>query len=306
MANEIYYSPTLADLRVAEVLRQELIMLLADRASLRGHPAITYLGDLSNRGSATIKVSQVGLDGYDVMGSVAENASVSNTALTVASATCTIARYAKQYEYSDLARLTDSLGELSAMLLAQDAVKSADMTFTATLCAILDNFGTSVGTSGAAMTLDNFYDAIYGLERAYVDGPFLSVLHPKQYTHFQSSLRAEAGAIQFMAATADQLHIKGQGFKGTFAGVDIFASSKVVTMNGGADRAGCMMGPGAVGWADAAAPVPQGAESVSAGPILLEFERNGSGGLTKAISNFFFGVTEIEDSRGVSIITANT
>ena len=41
MANEIYYSPTLADLRVAEVLRQELIMLLADRASLRGHPAIT-------------------------------------------------------------------------------------------------------------------------------------------------------------------------------------------------------------------------------------------------------------------------
>lgn len=306
MANEIYYSPTLADLRVAEVLRQELLMLLADRASLRGHPSISYLGDVTGSGSATQKVGLVGLDGYDVMSSVAENAAATNVALTNSSVTVSVGRYAKQYQYSDLARLTDSLGELSAMMLAQDAVKSADMTFTSVLCAILDAFTSTVGTTTVALSLDNFYDAIYTLEQAFVEGPFLSVLHPIQYTHFQSSLRAEAGAIQFMAATADQLHIKGQGFKGTFAGVDIFASSKVVTANAGADRAGCMMGQGAVGYAEAQAPVPQSNASISAGPILLEWSRDSSGGMTTATSNYFFGVAEIQDGKGVSIITSAT
>jgi len=109
MANEIYYSG-LGDLRLAAVLHQEIALLLADRGSLRGQPAIVNYGDLSGRGSTVLEVPQAGLDGYDRMAAVAENASTSNTALTDASPSITIARQALQYQISDLANITDSVG----------------------------------------------------------------------------------------------------------------------------------------------------------------------------------------------------
>ncbi len=81
MANEIYYSG-LGDLTVAEVIRNELMLLLADRADLSAHPAIMQLGDVGAQGSTVVKIPLAGLDGYDVMTSVNENASSSNVALT--------------------------------------------------------------------------------------------------------------------------------------------------------------------------------------------------------------------------------
>lgn len=303
MANEIYYSG-LGDLRLAAILQQELVMKLADRASLRGHQSVIYLGNITGEGSTAAKVGIVGLDGFDVMSSVAENATTSNTALTDAAATITVARYAKQYQMSDMARFTDSLGELSIPVLVQDAVMSADMTFQTALADVTDGFANNVGTTTVDLSLDNFYDAVYQLESQSVPGPYLCMLHPVQYADFQNSLRAEAGAIQFMPATAEALSIRGPGFKGSFAGCEIFVSSKVPTANGGADRAGAMWGRGAVGYKDATPLAAQGAGlSVSAGPVMIEFERDAGYALTKVVSNYYFGVGIIEDLRGVSIIT---
>ena len=94
--SEIFYSG-LGDLRYATILAGELGLLLADRASLWRNPAITFYGDARGSGSTVFDVPLAGLDGYDLMASVAENASTSNTALTDASPAITVARQALQY-----------------------------------------------------------------------------------------------------------------------------------------------------------------------------------------------------------------
>jgi len=304
MANEIYYSG-LGDLRLAAVLHQEIALLLADRGSLRGQPAIVNYGDLSGRGSTVLEVPQAGLDGYDRMAAVAENASTSNTALTDASPSITIARQALQYQISDLANITDSVG-LDTDRLAASMVGSYDMRFTEMICQITDDFTATAGSSGVDMVVADWYDAQFALTQSSVTGPYLAILHPVQLTDFQSSLRAEAGAVQYVPATAEMLAIKGPGFAGSFNGVDIFASSHVPTANAGADRAGGMFGAGAVGYATGSLTAVRGAGGLvlpAGTPVVVEFERDAAGAMTTVVGNGFLGVAIVEDGRGVSIIT---
>jgi hypothetical protein len=301
MADEIKYSG-IGDIRLAAILEQELRLKLADRASLRGHPSVIYFGDKAGQPSTVDKVGIVGLGGYDIMASTAEAVDVANTALTTASANITIARFAKAYSFTDLAKVTDQFGMLDPFMLAEDAVMSADMTFQNSLANITDDFANSVGTTGVDLSLDDIYDAIYQLESQSVPGPYICMLAPQQYSDMQNSLRAEAGAIQFMPASSEALKLRGPGFKGEFLGIDFFVSSKVPASGG--DSKGGMWGRGAVGYADASVNAPIGAGlAVSAGPVLLEFQRNAAGALTKAVSNYYFGVSIIEDLRGVTIAT---
>ena len=304
MANEIRYSG-FGNLRLAEILKQEIVMALADRASIRGHQSLIYLGDLSNRGSTTLKIPIVGLDGYDELASVAENASVSNSALTNATASCSVGRYAKQYQYTDLFKLTSSLipGAMDPVELARDAVESANLTLTTLVADVIDGFTSTSGTSGVDLSLDDFYSAVYSLEASSVPGPYICMLHPVQYADFQNSLRSEAGAVSFMPASQEALRLRGPGFKGEFAGIEIFVSSRVQYANGTDDRAGGMWGRGAVGWAEASAPAPMSNDSISAGSIMIEFSRDAAGAMTSATTNWFGGVVKIEDGRGCSIIT---
>lgn len=306
MANDpIYYSAS-GDIRATEALHQEIQLLLADRASLRGHPAILQFGDLAGSGSTVRSVPFFGLDGYDEMEAVNENASVSRTDPTDASADITIARQALRYSISDLNNMVDSVG-LDVERLAASMVGAAEMRFTSMICGVLDDFTSTVGSTGVDLDVDDFYDAIYTLEEANANGPFTSVLHPVQVTDFQNSLRAEGGAVQYKAATQDMLEAKGQGFIGSFAGVDIYKSSKVPTANTAADRAGAMFARGAVGFAEGT-PRPMamfgGQLVLAAGtPILVEFDRTPEGALTDIVGSYYVGVQKLQDALGVSIIT---
>ena len=82
MANELLYSNS--SIVLSQVLHEEMGLLLADRASLEGHPAIIDVSDLTGRGSATILVPLIGLYGYDEMTAVgAETADAANVAVSV-------------------------------------------------------------------------------------------------------------------------------------------------------------------------------------------------------------------------------
>ncbi len=307
MANEIYYSG-LGDLRLRLILHREVQIQLTDMASLWNHPAIVNYGDMRGRGSTQLDIPLIGLGGADRMAAVAENASTSNTALTDASPAITIARQALQRQISDLAELTDPSAGLGANIrsLASDMVNSASMRYTEMIAALVDDFTSTVGTTTVDMSADDQFSAQFTLTQASVPtGPgYLEVLYPTQLTDLQNSLRAEAGALQFQAATAEMLNIKGQGFAGRLNGVDIFVSSLVPTANTGADSGGGMFGRGALGSAFGSVPIAPGeAGSQMFGPIKVEFERDAAGALTKIVGNFYVGVGAIEDSRGVSIIT---
>ena len=306
MANEVLYSG-LGDLRLAKILNNEIQLLLADRFSLRNHPSIANFGNIAGRGSSVLSIPQAGLDGYDLMTAVgSETSSASNVALTDSSADITIARYALRREISDLANMTDSVG-LNVERLAADMVGGYEMAVTNAICDTIDGFSATAGTSGVDLSVDDFFSALFTLEQASVQTPYVSVLHPVQVTDLQNSIRAEGGALQYIAATQEMLMAKGQGFAGSFLGVDIFKSSKVPTANAGADRAGAMMGYGAVGMAEGAVrPIAAlgGALQFPAGTVIaVEYERSSATALTSITGNAYFGVALLQDAMGVSIIT---
>ena len=306
MANEVLYSG-LGDLRLAKILNNEIQLLLADRFSLRNHPSIANFGNIAGRGSSVLSIPQAGLDGYDLMTAVgSETSSASNVALTDSSADITIARYALRREISDLANMTDSVG-LNVERLAADMVGGYEMAVTNAICDTIDGFSATAGTSGVDLSVDDFFSALFTLEQANVATPYVSVLHPVQVTDLQNSIRAEGGALQYIAATQEMLMAKGQGFAGSFLGVDIFKSSKVPTANAGADRAGAMMGYGAVGMAEGAVrPIAAlgGALQFPAGTVIaVEYERSSATALTSITGNAYFGVALLQDAMGVSIIT---
>ena len=305
MANEIIYSG-IGDLRTAEALSAEILLLLADRNALPNHPAILYAGDAQGRGSAVLKIPQLGLMGYDLLASTGDGSAVANTALSDASTTITVARYSKAYEASDLARLTDPAnGKINVSAFAADAVQSAANTLTSLICNVTDDFSATVGTSGSDLSIANFLAAIQTLEVAKVVAPYMSILHPQQMGDLRAAIAATSGgALQFLPASAEQIQLLGAGYRGQWLGVDIFVSSYVPTKNAGADYGGAMFGRGAVAYADSS--IPEEADpmqTILAGKLLFERERTAKSGLTSFVSHAYLGVSKCIDAAGVSIIT---
>lgn len=305
MAGEILYSG-LGDLRTAEALSAEMLLLLADRNALPNHPALLYAGDAVGRGSAVLKVPEIGLMGYDLLTSTADGNPVANTALSDGSVTITVARYSKSYEASDLARLTDpSNGKINVSSFAADAVQSAANTLVSLVCNVTDDFTSTVGTSGADLSVANFLAAIQTLEVAKVTAPYMAILHPQQMGDLRAAIAATSGgAIQWLPASQEQIAILGNGYRGQWLGVDIFSSAYVPTKNAGADYGGAMFGRGAVAWADSSIP-DEGDPmmTVLAGKVLFERDRTAKNGLTAYVSHAYLGVSKAIDAAGVSIIT---
>lgn len=294
------------DIRLAAQLHQEINLLTADRGSgILDHPAIMYLGDFAGKGANVFELPLSGLDGYNRMAAVAENADASVTALTNASPQLTIARQALYRQVTGMAALTASLNgdpsELSR--LAQDMVGAARMRLVEMFAGIVDDFSSTVGTTTVDMSVDDFFDAQYTLTQASIAGPYASMLYPVQVTDLQGSIRAEAGALQFIAATQEMLAIKGPDYVGSFNGVDLFASSLIPTANGGADSAGGMWGRGAIGYGDMSTGlIPE--MGIPAGTkIRVGTDYDEVGDYNRIVGNYYCGVVEIQDSMGVSIIT---
>lgn len=303
MADEILYAG-IADLRMSEVLSSEFLLLMASREALPMHPALIYAGDAMGRGSVAIKVSELGLMGYDLLASAADGASVANTALTDGSVTVTPSRQTKFYEASDLARFIDGRGLLQASMFAADAVASAATTLLSLVANVTDDFASSVGSTGVNITVANFAAGVNLLEVGNVPGPYLSILHPVQIGDLRSELlTSSAGAIQWMAASQQQIQLIGNGARGQFLGVDMFSTGLVPTKNSGADRGGAVFGRGCVVWGDSSVDTEGDPNRLAiGGKVLFERVRTGRSGLT-AYGSTVYQAASIGIDAGVSIIT---
>ena len=170
---------------------------------------------------------------------------------------------------------------------------------------VTDGFTATVGTSGSNLSVANFLAAIQALEVANVQGPYMAILHPQQMGDLRADLAATAGgAVQWMAASQQQINVLGNGYRGQWAGVDLFATTFVPTANAGADRAGGMFGRGAVVWADSSIPGENdSSQLIIGGKILFERDRTAKSGLTAYVTHAYMGVSKGIDAAGVSIIT---
>lgn len=308
MANEILFSTLSGNARVSAVLHQTILEKLTDKTSLVNHPFILNFGNLNGSGSSALQVPVVGLGGYNAMAAVADGSAASNTAITSAAATITIARQALVRQISDLAQLTAN-GPMNVTIeaLADDMVGAFNKRVTTMLGGLSSGFSTSVGSTGVNLSVTTFYDAIFALTLQSNDS-FMALLHPQQMNDLISSLRAEtAGPGPYMAATHEQVSAKPPGYRGTLYGVEIYTSATAVpTANAGADYLGMMFSKGAIGYATGSAAPVRGAADVvlpAGTPIVVEVSRSPEAGLSTITGSAFVGVAELDDLRGVGILS---
>ena len=294
------------DLRLANILSQEIALLIADRTSIRTTGALQYFGSVNNQGSDTVNVRLAGLDGYDAMAvTAAEDTDVAVTSLTDSSASIAVARYSLRRDLGDLAECTgQGGGDITVQRLAASAVGESEKCFMGLVATAIATFGTDVGSSGVDASVDDFFSGISTLEIANASGPYYMLIHPRQLADLQTSVRAEAGALQFMSATQEMLNAKGAGYAGSFLGVDVYTSSQVTSAGG--NKHGAMWAQGALGWADANPVIGFGDTVRPAGaPVVVEIQRDASRAVTEIVNHSYFGVSLVQDTMGVGFVTDN-
>lgn len=303
MANEVYYSGLTSSARISAVLSQTIAVKLYDTASLINHPSILKINAAPGSTAVQVPVISWGADG---MAAVAENASVANTGLTTTAATITLARQALRRQISDLAQATAQGVPLDVTVdaIATDMVSAWSKRGTTMLTALASGFSNSVGSTGVDLSVTAFYNAIFSLQLTANSGQFVAVLHNQQINDLMSSLRSETGPGQYLAATQEMLNAHGPALKGRLFGVDVFGSNTVATANAGADYLGMMFAPNAIGMAMASVSPVMGSTTVQpASPVTVEFERDASNGSTIIVGSVLAGVAEIDDAKGVGILS---
>lgn len=292
--------------RAAAVLYQQIVMKLADTGSLRNAPCFLNVGSVNGTGSDSIQVPVVGLNGTDIMSAPGDGVSVSNTSITTAAATVVVARQALRYDLTDLARVTNSVaGGVDLEGLSNAMVAAFNGRFNQLACALSGGFATQVGSTGVDLDTDTFYSAIFALQLQSVMGEYDVILHPQQYNDLMSSLRTETGPAQYVAANQEQTSALGASYKGKLFGVNVHVSSYVPSV-GGADYRGMMLGNGAIAYAlGTPAPIAAaGGVIIPAGaPVAVEWERDAASGLTRVVGSAFLGVAELQDLKGVGILS---
>lgn len=303
MADEVYYSGLTSSARVSAVLSQMIAVKLYDVATLVNHPSIMRVNPAP--GSTTVQIPVISW-GANGMAAVAENASVANTALTTSSVTCVLARQALRRQISDLAQVTAQGVPLDVTLqgLADDMSSAWSKRGTTMITALASGFSNSVGSTGVDLSVTTFYNAIFSLQLTANSGQFVAILHNQQINDLMSSLRSEAGPGQYLPASGEMLNAKGPGFKGQLFGVDIFGSNTVATANAGADYLGMMIAPNAIAMATASvSPIVGATTQPGVSPVTVEFERDASGGSTVIVGSLLAGVCEVDDAKGVGILS---
>lgn len=306
MADEITTSSLIsAGGLVNEVLSDLILQKLFDPTDLT---ALMTRVPWQAGGSDTLRGTLDAAPGaYTARTSETDGSNIANAAYATGKFDLIPAAYSRRYELTDLIPIAG--GPIQVERVAANLVAGVGLTLTDLLVALFPSLDTDVGPgTGVDLDVASIYDAQFQLNSQSVSGPFACVLHPSQFNDFQNSLRAEAGAVQFRAATSDLLELRGPGFKGTWNGIQFYQSDSVGTVNAGADYSGAMFGAGCFGYtlADArlaAGHIPPGLLMLANEAVVIEMQRDNSQLMTSLVASMFPAVVEIEDARGVEIIS---
>jgi len=296
----------LTDLRMANMISQEIRLFLADSTSLRNTVFMDFVGSINGKGSDTIRVRQAGLDGYaggswTTFTGATEADAVSDTALVDTAWDVTVKRRALQYSISDLASMTGTgPGDIDPFRIAESIARSYDGMFASLTAAAFAGFPDVAGVSGAKIDIDTFYIAVQKLQNKSgksVPGPYVCVLHPKGFNELQDSIRGETGIVAYTPATNETIRLKGDQYKGSFLGVDIYVSSYVT--NDGTNNDQAIWAPGALGFATGAPSIVGAAQVMNMDQVAVEFSRDASKAVSTVTGHAYLGISIIDEDRGV-------
>ena len=299
------------DLRLSKMISQEIRLLLTDSTNLRNTPFVDFVGSINGLGSDTIRVRKAGLDGFDdfsAFSGATEASTVADSPLVDDYVDVVCKRNSLAYSISDMASMTGiGSGDIDPFRIADSIANSYDALFADLTGATVAGFTTSKGTTNTDLTLAAFLAAIQELEKASsgkgAPGPYVALLHPKQWADLQDDILAQnTGILQFVAASYDAISAKGSHYKGNFMGVEIYTSSYIT--NDATDHQGAIFGAGALGFATGMpAGLPGAAEVMDRGDVMIEMDREADKALTRIVGHAYLGMSIVDDNRGCLLIS---
>lgn len=231
--------------------------------------------------------------------SIGETADLTSTAFTPTDAVISISEYGWMTIQTDIARDNSVFKGLAADI-GTAAGQAIGRQVDTTLAALFDNLNgnTAIGTSGTAITINNFLAAIYTLENAKVTSDLVGVFHPLTIHVLRKVITAStATAVGWGQGPRNSLvapKAQANGFIDNIYGVDVYQTTLCNTANGAtADRVGAIMGTG-----------QQSALALGTWrPVRVEFQRDASRRGTEIVVTSQFGAVELRDAAGVPIVT---
>jgi len=305
MAADTYASLN-TNLGIDKYLNMQFIELLHETTDLK--EVATYFPFMGGAGSASMKIRQIQpIDAFTTPG---EDTAPSITNLTTANATITVAKANLYRSVTDLAFIS---GEMEVQQLVSSFVKSLVYYRSSLIAGMGAGFtgNTPVGGTGLALTVDTVYSAMFALEKALCPKPYNFVGHQKALTEFQASLRGEtATPFVILPATAKALEAADYGSaQFEWLGIKFRTHAAVAKINSNTDYSNYMVGAGAIGFTEA--PVASFIRQYAFNPQILAGEEavicqdmsTESKGSRSWICHYYPGVAELEDLRGVQIVS---
>lgn len=303
MATDTYASLN-GNLGIAAYLNFKFMQLLHDIGDLKS--VCTYLPFTPDAGSASMKIRQV--QPVDPFTAPGEDTAPAITSTTTGSATITVAKANLYRSMTDLALITNEIDvEVAVASFAKSLVYYRSSLIAALGAGFTSN--TAVGSTGVALSVDTVLAAQFALQVANANQLKL-VMHQKSLGDLQQSVRSETGTpFSWDPASLDLIKAKDFGtIQGSWNGIELHTHKSVPKINTNADYSNFMVGDQAIGFTEA--PVRLLAQYAFNPQILAGEEAmicqdlsTESKGSRSWICHYYPGVAELEDARGIQIVS---
>lgn len=224
--------------------------------------------------------------------SVAETTDLTNTEIATGGVSITVG------EVGIMTSLTDALTEDDILRGASEYGDQLGKALAdkedADLAALVASFSNTTGVDTDSLTYADHIAALRALEARDAPGPYVAVYHPVQVGQLHNDVAANGGAF-WGAGTQDNDSRFGamrRGSYGVLASVAIYSSTNVPT-GGLTGYFGGMFSPAALAF-------------VSKREARTEFERDASARLTEIVVSSRYGVGELVDAWGQTVISDTT
>lgn len=223
--------------------------------------------------------------------SVAETADLSNTAIDTGGVSISVGEIGIMAAITDVA-MEDTLRNFSEFA-AQLGFAIADKE-DADILALVASFSNTTGSDADALTYADHIAALRELEGRDAPGPLVATYHPVQVGQLHNDVAQNGGAFWSAGNEPnDQRFAQLRNSEGSLAGVTVYSSTNVPTGGTTGYYGGMFSANAALAY-------------VGKRGLRIEQDRDGSARLTEVIATIRYGVGEVVDSYGETVISDST
>jgi len=254
---------------------------------------MTGLVKTYNIGTVAGHTVQIPKYGTVTAADVAEETDLSATALQSTNVDVAIKTVGAMVDVTDRAQMAsaDVVADIGTVL-GNAVAKKIDTD----ILGLLDNFSNSVGAEREGIDIEDILNAVAKIRANSYRGELACVLHPQQAVYLKSSLTHSANAIASDIAN----EAMRTGYIGTIAGCNVFESADVVT--GVNNNATANDDTDDITFAKGAIFAPEAIAMALKRDFTIEQERNASKRSTELVATAYYGVAELEDGFGCTVI----